>query len=136
MTGHDARFAAGALTGLNASLVPSLYGSGTSGGMRSAGGTTIDSRRRGQHPLPSVRLIALDEPVVTVRAEQPHQSAPVPRIGVLLRGVVVDERDGIRQPVTRLPLSPVNDLDDVGSRDVVVSVQPAVDDAPLRADTP
>ena len=46
---------------------------------------------------------------------QPHQSAAVPRIKLLLRPVVVHERDGIGQRRAGLPLSPIDDLDDTGA---------------------
>jgi hypothetical protein len=105
--------------------VPSLYGVEHIRRHQVSGRDGNRLSKPGQHPLLSIRLLAVGGPVVAVHTHQPHQSTAVPRISLLTRPIVVDERNGTRQRLTSLSLSPVDDLDDVGSRDVV-GVGPAV----------
>ena len=60
--------------------------------------------RPGQHPRLSFCFMLIDG-LVVVHTGQSHQSATKPRTELLLRPVVVDERDGISQRGTGLPAS-------------------------------
>src|SRR6476469_2113714 len=73
----------------------------------------------GQHPLLCVGFCLVERVVVPFHAEEPDETAPVPGVRLLACLVVMHERDGVGHRLPGLSLGPVDDLEDVGTGDVV-----------------